>query len=130
MSTNKPNIGILDICVGNILSVEHAFRTIGAKVSLIRHNENLGLYDALVIPGVGNFSKVMRYLDKNGWRNALHEVAIVKEKPILGICLGMQIFADVGEEGGQTKGLSWVSGEVKKLPIEIDRKSTRLNSSH
>ena len=72
--------------------------------------------DKVVLPGQGSFKSCIDALNTiNGLKNALNEFVINKKKPILGICVGFQMFADVGYEESETKGLGWISGKVSKI---------------
>ena len=74
------------------------------------------LADKVVLPGQGSFKSCVDALNKiNGLTEALHEFAINNKKPLLGICVGLQMFADIGYEETETKGLGWISGKVSKI---------------
>ena len=72
--------------------------------------------DKVVLPGQGSFKSCVDALNKiNGLTDTLNEFAITNKKPILGICVGLQMFADIGYEESETKGLGWISGKVSKI---------------
>ena len=77
--------------------------------------------DSFILPGVGNFADCANILEKNGWKESINNQVISQEKPILGICLGMQLLASIGMEGSEglnpngTEGLSLIPGCVKSL---------------
>ena len=79
--------------------------------------------DAIILPGVGAFGQAMKNLDNLNITESLKELTLVKEYPFLGICLGMQLMADSSEEKGEFKGLSLISGKVKKIS---DKKNLRV----
>ena len=115
---------IVDYGVGNILSIKNAIKTLGVtSIEVSRQKKVLLQSDGLILPGVGAFSECANKLRKNGLSDILTELVIFKKKPILGICVGMQVMADSSREGGNHKGLGWIPGKVlrinskKNLPI-------------
>ena len=117
-------IAVVDYGRGNLRSVTHAFDAIGEDVALAHTAADLESADRIVLPGVGAFPSVMRSLDNSGLRDSLEVEVREKGKPFLGICVGMQLLADLGHEGGQTEGLGWIGGEVRKL--DVGRPALRL----
>lgn len=110
-------IGIVDYGMGNLKSVYNAFQFLGAKVDIIDQTKyNLDSYSHLVIPGVGAFSQAMDNLNKLNFTNSINQF-ILTDKPVLGICLGMQLLASIGNEPYKVNGLNLVKGEVKKFPM-------------
>lgn len=115
----KLSVCIVDYGIGNTQSVSNALVYLGYNVA-IGHNHNLiRNSDALVLPGVGAFDTAMKNLKKLDLHHLLHELVITKQKPILGICLGMQVMASFSFENGEHKGLSWIKGEVIKINEKI-----------
>lgn len=115
---------IVDYGVGNIFSIKNAIKRLGiTSIEVSRQKKLLLELDGLILPGVGAFSECANKLRKNGLSDILNELVIFKKKPILGICVGMQVMADLSEEGGNHKGLGWIPGKVlrinfkKNLPI-------------
>jgi len=112
-------VGVLDYGVGNIASVFRAFELLNCSVKRIDRAADIPGSDALVLPGVGNFTECMQILDFGGWSDAIREVALIAQKPVLGICLGMQLLADSGEEGAvpgfSSQGLGLIPGCVQRL---------------
>lgn len=109
------NISIINVGVGNITSVAIAFKSFNTTPKIINHSNELEKCDAIILPGVGNFKHTMEYLKKENFVKKLNELVIEEKIPFLGICLGMQLLAEEGEEGGLTKGLSFIPGKVAKL---------------
>ena len=110
-------IGIVNYGIaGNIHSIEKAIKAAGGKTLVINKPEQFNEVDKLVLPGVGSFKDAMQELENDGFLDVLKN----NTKPILGICLGMQILSSVGFEYGTTKGLDFVQAEVK--PILVDAK--------
>ena len=108
-------VAIVNYGMGNLASVRRAFEDIGAEAFIADHPTTL--YDAnrIVLPGVGAFSQGMQSLQASGWVEALRDVVTRQGKPLLGICLGMQMLATRGEEGGGARGLDLVPGVVRHL---------------
>lgn len=114
----SPKIVIVDYGVGNTYSVSNAISSLGYKKLTISDKESvIKSADALILPGVGAFEACAsnlkeRYLDK-----ILNEEVLAKKKPILGICVGMQLMATNSEENGLHDGLNWIEGKVIKLEL-------------
>lgn len=108
-------VAVIDYGMGNLHSVSKALEAVGGDVVVIKNSSDLKTADRVVLPGVGSFAQGMRQLEDRGFVNALNEEVIEKKKPFLGICLGMQLAAQSGEEHGQTRGLGWIQGNVVRL---------------
>lgn len=112
-------VGVLDYGVGNLGSVLRALEELRTTPVLIDRAIDAHQVEALILPGVGGFSDCKQILDKGGWTEAIREEVLVYKKPILGICLGMQLLADSGEEGAgsetPTPGLGLIPGQVLSL---------------
>lgn len=108
-------IGIVNYSLGNVGSVYSAFEFYGYDVALVSRPEELEKYDVIVLAGVGNFNTVVSKLKQLQFWDRLNHEVIIKKKLVLGICLGMQLFADVSYEGGENKGFGWISGKVVKI---------------
>jgi len=111
-------VGIIDYGMGNLLSVRHALESLGADTAILNAPKDLAGADRLVLPGVGAFAEGIRRLRETGLAAALDEAVRGRLVPILGICLGMQLMARRGFEGGAQEGLGWFDGEVVRLPQE------------
>ena len=113
------NVAIVDYQSGNISSVINSFREVAkGKVNLVVTSDIKKIIssDKIVLPGQGSFKSCVESLKSiDGLVNTLKEFAITKNKPLLGICVGLQMFADVGYEEAETKGLGWISGKVTKI---------------
>jgi len=108
----KNTIGIVNYGIaGNIHSVQKALEKAGSNTLIINKPSDFDLVDKLVVPGVGSFKDAMQELENDGFISSIQEFS----KPILGICLGMQIMADLGFEFGNTKGLGLIDAEVKPI---------------
>jgi len=113
------NVTIVDYNSGNISSVINSFKEAAKNKVKIEVTSNLNKIkssDKLVLPGQGSFKSCVDALNNiNGLVETLNEFAINSNKPLLGICVGLQMFADIGYEETETKGLGWISGEVSKI---------------
>lgn len=108
-------ITIVDYGVGNILSVVRAFEFCGARPFLTRSPQDIINADYLVLPGVGAFGDGIASLKKYNFTDPIKEF-MTKQRPFLGICLGMQMMLDLSEEFGSHEGLGIVPGLVKLIP--------------
>ena len=113
------NVTIVDYQSGNISSVINSFAEVSkGKVNLEVTSDikKIQSSDKIVLPGQGSFKSCVDSLNNiNGLVDILKEFAITNKKPLLGICVGLQMFADVGFEETETKGLGWISGKVSKI---------------
>lgn len=114
----------MDHGMGNLLSVRHAFAFIGAKPTLCDQPEELHQASRIVLPGVGAFGECMNRLRKMNFVEALETAVLIEGKPVLGICLGMQVMADGSEEDPNTPGLGWLDAQVVR--IHSDRENLRV----
>jgi glutamine amidotransferase len=113
------NVTIVDYNSGNISSVINSFKEVAGdrvKIEVTSDLYNIKSSDKVVLPGQGSFKSCVDALNNiNGLVETLNDFAISKKKPLLGICVGLQMFADVGYEEIETKGLGWISGKVSKI---------------
>ena len=106
---------IINYGLGNLSSVQKAFISIGAEPFVADNPKLLYEADNIILPGVGSFFEAMKNLKSQGWTEAIYDTVLNQKKPILGICLGMQMLASFGEEGGECEGLNLVGGKVVNL---------------
>tara|TARA_B100001057_G_scaffold453221_1_gene497861 strand:- start:8857 stop:9480 length:624 start_codon:yes stop_codon:yes gene_type:complete len=111
--TKKKLIGILDYNCGNINSLKSIIKSLGYSAFISKYKKELSSADLIILPGVGNFSYAMNNLKKTKIIKFIKEYS--NSKPIIGICLGMQILFTQGNETKKTKGLDLIKGEVKKF---------------
>ena len=111
---------IIDYKVGNYQSVENALNFLGYDFSVSDKKEDIKKAEVYILPGVGAFSEAMNNLKNLGISDTLSEEVLLNKKPILGICLGMQVMADYSEENGYHKGLGWIEGGLVKLEAKND----------
>ena len=115
------NLVIIDYGIGNIKSIINAFRIYGVNLNLTRDKELILKSDGLILPGVGAFSHGMKNLVKFDLIEILKD-SKKHNKPLLGICLGMQLLFDESEEFTKTKGLGLIKGKVLSLPLPETKK--------
>ena len=112
-------VTIVDYSSGNISSVINSFKEVAQNKATIEVTSDLNKIkssDKIVLPGQGSFKSCVDALKKiSGLNDTLNEFVIENKKPLLGICVGLQMFADVGYEETETKGLGWISGKVSKI---------------
>jgi len=106
-------IAVIDCGISNLKSVVNALEFLGADVFIAKKAGDLAKAEKIILPGVGTFSEGMKNLKKMKLIEPLEQEILEKKKPFLGICLGMQLLADSGEEGGINKGLGWIKGKVR-----------------
>ncbi|MBT4120358.1 MAG: imidazole glycerol phosphate synthase subunit HisH [Candidatus Peribacter sp.] len=108
-------VTVIDYGLGNIFSVVKAFEMIGADVQVSSDASDIRSADHLVLPGVGAFADGMQFLHDKDLDTVLTEEVVQNKKPFLGICLGLQLLAEIGQEHGEHKGLGWIPGKVQVL---------------
>ena len=106
---------IVDYGLSNLGSIRRSLEECGAAVRVSDDPKSLKTASRVVLPGVGSFADGMANLRKGGWLTPLREAAKDEKIPLLGICLGMQLLADRGHEGGDIPGLGLLPGEVRRL---------------
>ena len=124
------NVTIVDYNSGNISSVVNSFKEVSKNkinIEVTSDIQKIRSSDKLVLPGQGSFKSCVDALNAiNGLSETLNEFVINDKKPLLGICVGLQMFADVGYEDAETKGFGWISGKVSK----IDNQSGKFKLPH
>ena len=113
------NIIIVDYKLGNISSVINSFIEVAkdkVKIEVTSDINKIKSSDKVVLPGQGSFKSCVEGLNNiKGLVDTLNKFVIANKKPLLGICVGLQMFADIGFEEAETKGLGWISGKVSKI---------------
>lgn len=109
-------VTIIDLNIGNLQSVTNAFQRVGISVSVSRTPEEAKDARVLVLPGVGAFERAMVQLNRQGFAPLIRTHALEYQRPLIGICLGMQLLADRSHEHGVFEGLGLISGDV--IPLE------------
>lgn len=109
------NIGIINNGIGNLGSVISALDFYRYNVNLVENLKEIKESDFLILTGVGNFTTAVSKLKSQKLWEMVNEDVVDNKKPILGICLGMQLFANISYEDGETSGFGWIEGEVRKI---------------
>lgn len=110
-----PVVGLVDYRAGNIQSIENAFGSVGADVIRIQDGDALAGCSHLVLPGVGAFGFCAERFRASGLVEQVHRWVFAEQRPLLGICVGMQLLGDNSEESPRVEGLGWVGGEIRRL---------------
>lgn len=123
-------IYVLNYGCGNLLSIERSIKEVGYDAKIIENKEEIDKAEFLVLPGVGAFKNAMDLLKNKNLIESIKKYALVRKKPILGICLGMQLFFSKSKEMGDHEGLNFIKGEVvamTSLSKMKDIKSPQIN---
>jgi len=124
------NVTIVDYNSGNVSSVINSFKEVAkdkVKIEVTTDLVTIKTSDKVVLPGQGSFKSCIDGLNSiDGLIDILNEFAIENKKPLLGICVGLQMFADFGYEEVETKGLGWIPGKVSK----IDNQGSKFKLPH
>lgn len=116
------SVSIIDYGCGNILSIKRAVEFIGFKAELTSDSESILKSDSIILPGVGAFGNAINLLKKKKLINVIKNFSLNEKKPLLGICLGMQLLLSKSFEFGEHSGLNLIPGEVIKLSLK-DKKN-------
>ena len=108
-------VAIVNYGMGNLGSVRRALEDLGVDVAVASRPEALAEANRVILPGVGAFGEAMDRLREGGWVTALQRHVVAESKPLLGICLGMQMLATSSEENGVHQGLDLIPGRVRRL---------------
>ncbi len=109
-------IGIVSYGMGNIRSVCNVFDYLGHETLVVTDPGDLDRVDKILIPGVGAFPAAMEKINNSGFAAALNDQVLARGKYVLGICLGMQLLAEEGDEFETCPGLGWIPGRVEQIP--------------
>ncbi|MFA6519690.1 MAG: imidazole glycerol phosphate synthase subunit HisH [Candidatus Paceibacterota bacterium] len=115
-TTRKPDVLVIDYGVGNHRSVTNALERLGYSYAVSHKKEDIQKARAYILPGVGAFEEAMLNLKKRDIIEVLRREVVEKKKPLLGICLGMQVLAEDSIEGGLHQGLGFIPGHVVRIP--------------
>jgi len=124
LSNNE--IVIIDYNMGNLRSVQKAFEKVGCNAVITNNHEMIKNASKIVLPGVGSFADGMQHLKELDLVELLNEEVLVKKKPFLGICLGMQLIATKSYENGETLGLNWMDAEVIKFDFSQSNEKLKI----
>jgi glutamine amidotransferase len=114
-------IAIIDYSMGNVASIVRMLKKLGVNSKLTRDPDEISAAEKLILPGVGAFDTGMRSLADSRIKDVLKHIVIVERKPVLGICLGMQLLFNHSEEGVEP-GLGWIDGDVKRFRFSGEQK--------
>lgn len=120
-------LAIVDYGMGNLGSIVHALRRIDVAATLTSSPDDIQQADRIILPGVGSFDRGMENLSKRNLIPVLEERVLEDHVPILGICLGMQLFCERSEEG-TSQGLGWIESSARRFRFE--RNGSRLKVPH
>lgn len=115
-ATPARRVGMVDYQAGNLQSIANAFATLGASVTRVASAADAGGCTHLVLPGVGAFGFCAERLAASGLIPLVEQWALAEGRPLLGICVGMQLLADGSDESPGVRGLSWMGGHVALIP--------------
>lgn len=118
-------ITIIDYGLGNILAFVSVYNRLNIPVTVAKSAKDLHSASRLILPGVGSFDHAMQQFDQSGMRHTVEQLVIQEKKPVLGICVGMQMLAKSSDEG-DLPGLGWIDGKVKKFDVSAMPPETYL----
>jgi glutamine amidotransferase len=118
-------ISIINYGSGNIQAICNIYGRLGIPFMVASKPEEVEIGEKIILPGVGAFDQAMNELDRSGLRVALDECVLRRSRPILGICVGMQLLSRSSEEGVRA-GLGWIDGVVKRFDCSKFQQATRL----
>lgn len=116
MGGPKPRIVIVDYGTGNLNSLMKVLRRIGAEIEISSSADDMEAADKIILPGVGHFATAMSSLERLDLIDKLHESVLVRHKPVLGICLGMELMG-AGSEEADGEGLGWLDAHAVRLSV-------------
>lgn len=118
-------IAIVCYGLGNVQAIANIYKRLNIPAIMASEPEQLAQAERIILPGVGAFDWAMTRLNASGMRQALDRVVLEERKPVLGICVGMQMLAQASEEG-ELAGLGWIEGEIRKFDVTKFVQATRL----
>jgi glutamine amidotransferase len=114
-------IAIVNYGVGNLGSILNIMRKIGFESYVCDSPDDIDKADKLILPGVGAFDSGMEQLNRSGFVPVLNDMVLIQKRPVLGICLGMQIMTS-GSQEGALPGLNWIHGSTQKFSFDVEAK--------
>lgn len=118
-------ITLIDYGVGNIYAFQNVYKRLNIPTKIAKTVSDLNEVDKLILPGVGSFDYAMMQLNNSGMRDRLDELVLEQKKPVIGICVGMQMMANSSDEG-KLDGLKWIDASVKKFDVSTIKYVTKL----
>lgn len=119
------SVTIVDYGLGNIQAFANIYRRLNVVVRVARSADELATAEKIVLPGVGAFDWAMSRLEASGMRTSLDELVLRQGRPVLGVCVGMQMMAARSDEGSLA-GLGWFDAEVKRFPERVSNQKVQL----
>lgn len=116
---------IIDYGVGNLTSIQNMLKKVGVKAVISGNASEIGDATKILLPGVGHFDNCMQKLNKSGLRPLIEKKARVEKIPVLGICVGLQMFMEDSEEGSE-KGLAWIEGKTVRFKPEQMKEEEKI----
>lgn len=113
------DVAIVDHGRANISSVENMLRRVGVRARVAETPQEISGADRIVLPGIGSFDAVRERLTAAGFDEAIHEHAVVRQRPVLGVCVGMQVMVE-GSAEGVLPGYGWIPGRLRKFEASPD----------
>lgn len=107
-------IAIIDYGVGNISAFVNIFKQLNIPAKVAKNEAELQDVDKLILPGVGHFDYAMQRFNESGMKDRVNDLVTIEKKPVVGICVGMQMMAERSDEG-ELRGLGWIDSEVIKF---------------
>ena len=118
-------ITIVNYGLGNVQAIANIYKRLGIEVTIASTDADLANAQRIILPGVGAFDWAMMRLHHSGMRDCLEELVKIDRRPVLGICVGMQMMAQRSDEG-EAAGLGWIDGEVRKFDAASFTQKTHL----
>ena len=118
-------IGIIDYGLGNIKAFSNIYKSLDIKYKIVQKSEELKDITKIILPGVGAFDDAMNKFNESGLRDGVEKMVLNEKKPLLGVCVGMQILAESSDEGTE-KGLGWINASVKIFDTKTINHDTKL----
>lgn len=118
-------IALINYGLGNILAFANIYKRLNISAVVAGRESELAGATKIILPGVGSFDWAMTLLNASGMRASLDELVMVRKRPVLGVCVGMQMMAQRSEEG-RSAGLGWIDAEVKKFDVAAFAQKTHL----
>ena len=119
--SSSENVVIVDYGTGNLNSIKRTLGRLAIESNIASSPDEIVSASKIILPGVGHFAKAMEKLKELDLTDALHEAVLVERKPVLGICLGMEIMAKKSEEGN-AEGLGWLDGQAVRFDVSHDKR--------
>jgi imidazole glycerol-phosphate synthase subunit HisH len=118
-------ITLVNYGLGNVLAFANIYKRLNIPVAVAATADELAQADKIILPGVGSFDWAMALLNESGMRACLDDLVMVQKRPVLGVCVGMQMMARRSDEG-ELPGLGWIGAEVKKFDDAAFTQKTHL----